>query len=59
MHRFQKLKPNTGQSPAVYGCDYSSGWLEKTDISDITDAIDYSCNSDLISYWKSGGIPQI
>lgn len=53
-----RIKDNTGQSPAMYGCYYSSGWLEKPDISDLTDTIDYSCNSDLISYWKSSGIPQ-
>lgn len=46
----------TGQLPAVYGCDYARGWLEPENIAD---TIGYSCNSELISYWKSGGIPQI
>ena len=43
-------------APAIYGCDYGRGWLET---ADITDTIDYSCNSSLISYWKSGGLPQV
>ncbi|MCY9069580.1 glycoside hydrolase family 26 protein [Bacillus inaquosorum] len=59
MKEANRIKTATGQLPAIYGCDYSSGWLEKPYISDITETIDYSCNSDLISYWKSGGIPQI
>ncbi|MEK3811576.1 glycosyl hydrolase [Bacillus sp. FSL R7-0685] len=59
MKEANQIKNATGQLPAIYGCDYSSGWLEKPYISDITETIDYSCNSDLISYWKSGGIPQI
>nr|P55278.1 RecName: Full=Mannan endo-1,4-beta-mannosidase; AltName: Full=1,4-beta-D-mannan mannanohydrolase; AltName: Full=Beta-mannanase; Flags: Precursor [Bacillus subtilis]BAA07178.1 beta-mannanase [Bacillus subtilis]BAA21553.1 endo-beta-1,4-mannanase [Bacillus sp.] [Bacillus sp. (in: firmicutes)]prf//2111236A beta-mannanase [Bacillus subtilis] len=51
-----RLKNATGQSPAIYGCDYGRGWLET---ADITDTIDYCCNSSLISYWKSGGLPQV
>lgn len=51
-----RLKHATGQLPAVYGCDYARGWL---DPENIADTIGYSCNSELISYWKSGGIPQI
>lgn len=51
-----RLKHATGQLPAVYGCDYARGWLEPENIAD---TIGYSCNSELISYWKSGGIPQI
>ncbi|OJT61049.1 beta-mannosidase [Bacillus altitudinis] len=56
MSEADRIKNATGQSPAVYACDYSRGWLES---ASITDAIDYSCNSNLISYWKNGGIPQI
>lgn len=56
MKEANRIKDATGQSPAVYACDYSRGWLETAHIAD---AIDYSCNSDLISHWKSGGIPQI
>ncbi|MBY8911885.1 glycoside hydrolase family 26 protein [Bacillus sp. YC2] len=51
-----RIKNATGQSPAIYGCDYARGWLET---SNIADTIDYSCNSSLISYWKSGGLPQV
>lgn len=49
-----RIENATGQSPAVYGCDYSRGWMET---SNIADSIDYSCNTDLISHWKNGGIP--
>ncbi|MFN2747928.1 glycoside hydrolase family 26 protein [Bacillus sp. z60-18] len=56
MAEANQLKNTTGQLPAIYGCDYARGWLEP---ADITDTVDHSCNSDLISYWKSGGIPQI
>lgn len=56
MTEANRIKNATGQSPAVYGCDYSRGWMET---SNIADSIDYSCNTDLISHWKNGGIPQI
>lgn len=56
MAEAERILNASGQSPAIYGCDYARGWLET---SNIEDSIDVSCNSDLISYWKSGGIPQI
>ncbi|MEC1545759.1 glycoside hydrolase family 26 protein [Bacillus halotolerans] len=56
MAEAERIRNSAGQSPAIYGCDYARGWLET---SNIEDSIDVSCNSDLISYWKSGGIPQI
>ncbi|MGO4953362.1 glycosyl hydrolase [Paenibacillus sp. DRB1-1] len=56
MTEANRIENATGQSPAVYGCDYSRGWMET---SNIADSIDYSCNTDLISHWKNGGIPQI
>lgn len=56
MTEADRIKNATGQRPAIYGCDYARGWLEPANIAD---TIDYSCNSDLISYWKNGGIPQI
>lgn len=56
MAEAERIRSSAGQSPAIYGCDYARGWLET---SNIEDSIDVSCNSDLISYWKSGGIPQI
>ncbi|MEC3608658.1 glycoside hydrolase family 26 protein [Bacillus glycinifermentans] len=56
MAEADRIKNAAGQLPAVYGCDYAKGWLEPANIAD---TIDYSCNSDLISHWKSGGIPQI
>ncbi|MEC1621604.1 glycoside hydrolase family 26 protein [Bacillus mojavensis] len=56
MAEAERIRNASGQSPAIYGCDYARGWLET---SNIEDSIDVSCNSDLISYWKGGGIPQI
>ncbi|EME74108.1 glycoside hydrolase family 26 protein [Bacillus sonorensis] len=56
MTEANRIKNATGQLPAVYACDYSRGWMETANIAD---AIDYSCNNDLISHWKSGGIHQI
>ncbi|MCY7801941.1 glycoside hydrolase family 26 protein [Bacillus haynesii] len=56
MAEADRIKQATGQLPAIYGCDYARGWLEPEEIAD---TIDYSCNRDLIAYWKSGGIPQI
>ncbi|SPT93765.1 exported mannan endo-1,4-beta-mannosidase [Bacillus tequilensis] len=50
------IRSAAGQSPAIYGCDYARGWLETANIED---SIDVNCNSELLSYWKSGGIPQI
>lgn len=56
MAETDRIRSATGQSPAIYGCDYARGWLETANIED---SIDVSCNSDLMSYWKNGGIPQI
>ncbi|MED4612478.1 mannan endo-1,4-beta-mannosidase [Bacillus subtilis] len=56
MAEADRIRSATGQSPAIYGCDYARGWLETANIED---SIDVSCNGDLMSYWKNGGIPQI
>ncbi|MBO4208352.1 glycosyl hydrolase [Micromonospora echinofusca] len=53
MNQTEELRAATGQYPAVFSCDYGSGWATA---SDITSLIDYSCNSTLKSYAASGGL---
>ncbi|WP_261305027.1 glycoside hydrolase family 26 protein [Paenibacillus andongensis] len=51
--QLEELKSATGQYPAIFGCDYGSGWATA---SDPTTLIDYSCNSTLKTYWSNGGL---
>jgi len=46
------------QRPGIYACDYARGW-DVTAAGSESDLINYSCNSQLISHWQSGGLVQI
>ncbi|MGZ0879237.1 glycosyl hydrolase [Priestia megaterium] len=56
MNQAITVKNATGQTPSIYACDYSRGWL---DTPNVLDSINYSCNNDLISHWKNGGFVQV
>ncbi len=46
----------TGQTPAIFGCDYSYGWDHTTPPQAL---IDYTCNPPLIDHSNKNGIVQI
>lgn len=52
------IKSATGKFPAIYGADYARGW-DVSSPGDEASLIDHSCNSDLISHWKNGGLVAI
>ncbi|MEK0317614.1 glycosyl hydrolase [Cohnella sp. 56] len=51
--QLNSLVSATGQYPGIFGCDYGSGWATA---SDPTTLINYSCNSDLKTYFNNGGL---
>ncbi|WEK52903.1 MAG: glycosyl hydrolase [Candidatus Cohnella colombiensis] len=51
--QLNSLVSATGQYPGIFGCDYGAGWATA---SDPTTLINYNCNSDLKSYFNSGGL---
>jgi mannan endo-1,4-beta-mannosidase len=46
------IAQQTGQTPAILGCDWACGWNYKTPPENI---IDYSCNPALKAHWSKGG----
>ncbi len=52
-NQINEIAQQTGQIPAILGCDYSCGWNYKTPPEDI---FDYSCNPSLKDHWYKGGL---
>ncbi|CAF4264997.1 unnamed protein product, partial [Adineta steineri] len=50
--QIDEIAGQTGQVPAILGCDYACGWNYKSPPQYI---IDYTCNSALKEHWKKGG----
>ncbi|CAF1022566.1 unnamed protein product [Adineta steineri] len=54
--QIDEIAGQTGQVPAILGCDYACGWNYKSPPQDI---IDYTCNSALKEHWNKGGLVTI
>jgi mannan endo-1,4-beta-mannosidase len=48
-----QIQRQTGQTPAILGCDYACGWNYKDQPEYI---IDWSCNPSLKEHWYNGGL---
>lgn len=48
-----QITTQTGQSPAILGCDWACGWNQRTPPEYL---IDYSCNPSLKAHWNKGGL---
>ena len=48
-----EIARQTGQVPAILGCDWACGWAKKSPPESI---IDYSCNPALKKHWNQGGL---
>ena len=55
-NQIDEIARQTGQIPAILGCDYACGWNYKTPPQDL---IDYSCNPALKTHWSLGGLVTI
>ncbi len=51
--QMEEIARQTGQVPAILGCDYACGWSTKTPPQNL---IDYSCNPSLKNHWNNGGL---
>ncbi|UJR26844.1 hypothetical protein I4U23_008156 [Adineta vaga] len=54
--QINEIAGQTGQVPAILGCDYACGWNYKTPPQNI---IDYTCNPALKDHWNKGGLVTI
>ncbi|CAF0810270.1 unnamed protein product [Rotaria sordida] len=52
-NQIDEIARQTGQIPAILGCDYACGWNYQASPHFI---IDYSCNPSLIDHWNNGGL---
>ena len=48
-----QISSQTGQVPAILGCDWACGWNYRSPPENI---IDYSCNPALKAHWNKGGL---
>lgn len=53
MDWIDQIYKQTGQVPAILGCDWACGWNHRTPSEWI---VDYSCNPFLKEHWKKGGL---
>ncbi len=51
--QIDEISRETGQVPAILGCDYADGSKKRVPPENI---IDYSCNSALKDHWNKGGL---
>ncbi|CAF3432743.1 unnamed protein product [Rotaria sp. Silwood1] len=52
-NQIDEIAQQTGQTPAILGCDYACGWNLQTPPQYI---ISYSCNPSLKDHWNKGGL---